>query len=361
MNWFSERSTPTARPRLADPPSLFGEAGSPDWRLLAWLALLQVALSGFNAVDGGVFAALSRDPGMSLPVSSQHVLDSPLPIALGHLLGVETLADTAVLAGTFAMLPLFALTLGKSLKFLETAQVRSLLAISCITPLWRTLALYLGKADGIGIVLSAILVLANSSAVLLLSAILLVANHIQHGILILFLLAVVCLPDRRRAFALAGGGAIGYLAAVALQSSLGIQEHAGRADYVLAHWGDQVFNVTPVLILAIAGALGGGWVVLLQGLRKAPALRVRVVCATVVAIVVGIIVVDNSRDMFLFTFPLLLWVMRERLLNDTFRPSPRFLTLSTLACGLLPDIQGGVVRLSSWSGFLDRVSIALRN
>ena len=361
MTWFSDRNAPTARPRWTDSSSLSGEDGDPRWGLLAFLALSQLALSGFNAVDGGVIAALSRDPGTALAVSSQHVLDSPLPIALGHLLGAETLAGAAALAGALALIPILALALGKPLQFLSSAQTYSLLAVSCITPVWKTLALYVGKADGICLALSVTLVLAASPAVLLLSAILLVLNHIQQGILILSLLALVCLPDRRRAFLLTGGGVAGYVAAVTLQSILGMQEHAGRTDYVLAHWGDEVFNLTPVLILAIAGALGGGWIVLFHGLRNAPVLRLRAVCATGVAIAVGIIVVDNSRDMFLFTFPLLLWVMREQLLIGTFRPSPRFLALSTLACGFLPDIQGGLVRLSSWSSFLARASLALRS
>lgn len=349
---------------MSSDPTPPNSARGSAWKVLTLilLAVAQVAVGGANAVDGNTLALLFRDPASPLlPPTSQYVLDSPLPIAIGHWLGVDTLAGVALLSALFAVTPLIALLALRFSRRISTAQAISIAAITCVTPFWRTLFEYLGKSDGLTLTLVLAIILLESPVVLVMASCLLVANHMQQGVAILFLLALVSLRDRAKAVAFVVAAGAGFLFARALQAVLGIGEHAGRVDYLIDLLSRRASSFSYLLLVAAVGALGGGWLLLIERLRQLPITdRVLNALALIAALGLGAIAVDNSRDMFLLCFPILLWNMRSELKAGTLELSHQSLALLALPAIVFPDVMGGVRRLSPWGAFAARVSVALR-
>ncbi len=94
--------------------------------LLVALALTQVVFGGIGLVDGRTLLTLLTDPsGRSAPPSSQYLLDSPLPIAVGHVVGVRSIVGVAALSILFAAAPLLVFAALRLTQRLTTPQALS--------------------------------------------------------------------------------------------------------------------------------------------------------------------------------------------------------------------------------------------
>lgn len=280
-----------------------------------------------------------------MPAGSQYILDSPLPVLLGHLLGIQSLLGVGLLMlGYILFAPMVLVALWGSGK-LSIGQAISVAAVFCVLPTWKVLFQYFGKPDGLVIALAALIVLTSNRKVFFTAGILLVTVHLQIGIAILFSVALLDWPHRDRRWLLILAGATGVGAAKLTQLLLGATGHRGRMAYVLGLWKEGPPSVSPWLLVALVGALGGAWMWLAQRYRfETLGGQARLVLAVLAAVVLSLIAVDTSRDMFLLGAPIVLWSQRERVLRGGVDPlRPAFLALA-LICLPFPDVLGGKIR-----------------
>lgn len=331
---------------LSAPASASGRLGSRSILLLIVLALAQIVVGGFGFVDGRTLQALFADPsGRSVAPSSQYLLDSPLPIAIGHFGGVRSLAGVAALSAFYAALPaltLAALWLTRKLTILQALSVAS---VFCVLQTWKVLTQYLGKPDGLVILLVSLAVLSGRRFLTLLSTAVLVTAHVQMGLATGLMLICLDWPERQRRLAAAAGCAAGFAAARLLQSALGVSRHQGRFDYALTFWETGGSGMSPWLVVAIVGALGGAWFFVCQKWKGATGSdRLRLCGSLLFAAALSIIAFDNSRDMYLLCLPAVLWSVREKIWSGRVHPLSLGVVALTLALIPLPDIVAGGIR-----------------
>lgn len=302
---------------------------------------LQVLVGGVRPVDGSMLIHFAESGfGAQLPTNfAQYLFDSPLKMAVVHVLHLTSPLRLAAFFALLTFLPFAAALLARDGEVRKTAIV-----LLAALPLTRVSLSSLGVGDAALFAVIVTLVVSPSRLVAIVGTIIAVGWHVQLGTLMLIALGLVMFfqrDPRHRAKIpyLAAGLAIGLLIQVVLLVLL-IPGHQGRAAS-LALYHDRfllrsLFYWPAAVVVAVPGLLG----LWLSGrLSKLPAIAAVLLVA---AFAISTTTADVSRVFFVLSFPVILLLYLS--------PPASYATLRQMDV-LVPVLAvSTVVPLLGWNG-----------